>query len=190
MTQLFERLFSGSSCPLRPAHPLRPKRPVETAVPAVFRRRFGRGSGRQPGCAALDDGRVLCWGRAGMLGNGVGPGSLAPVGVVGISNATAVTAGESYTCALRGSPGSVSCWGKNTDGQLGDGISPLDGTIWWADTPVDVVGLSDAVAVAAGTRHTCAIRDTGNVSCWGSNDSGGLGDGSPFDPMFPSRSRR
>jgi alpha-tubulin suppressor-like RCC1 family protein len=29
--------------------------------------------------------------------------------------------------------------------------------------------------VAAGTRHTCAIRDNGNVRCWGSNDSGQLG---------------
>jgi alpha-tubulin suppressor-like RCC1 family protein len=46
--------------------------------------------------------------------------------------------------------------------------------------PVDVVGVTDAVAVSVGYLHACALSKTGHVRCWGAND-GGLGSGSPND---------
>ena len=39
-------------------------------------------------------------------------------------------------------------------------------------------GGANAAKVACGQTHTCAIRDDGNVWCWGSNGSGQLGQGS------------
>src|SRR5690606_5589458 len=41
--------------------------------------------------------------------------------------------------------------------------------------PVPVRGLEDAVEVAAGHEHTCAVRRTGEVACWGRADRGQLG---------------
>ena len=45
-------------------------------------------------------------------------------------NATAITAGDSHTCALR-SDGQVVCWGMNDFGQLGIGNRSNVGTGQW-----------------------------------------------------------
>ena len=39
-------------------------------------------------------------------------------------------------------------------------------------------GGANAAKVACGNSHTCAIRDDGNVWCWGTNQDGQLGMGS------------
>ena len=39
-------------------------------------------------------------------------------------------------------------------------------------------GGANAAKVACGNSHTCAIRDDGNVWCWGQNGAGQLGQGS------------
>jgi alpha-tubulin suppressor-like RCC1 family protein len=51
--------------------------------------------------------------------------------------------------------------------------------------PVDVAGLSDAIGIAAGQGHTCAIRRDGAVTCWGYNEYGQLGDGSQVERTMP-----
>jgi alpha-tubulin suppressor-like RCC1 family protein len=48
-----------------------------------------------------------------------------------------------------------------------------------------VAGLADAVEVAAGDQHTCARLASGAVRCWGSNQSGQLGDGTTTDRPAP-----
>ena len=67
--------------------------------------------------------------------------------------------------------GSVWCRGTNTDGQIGDG------TTAHAQDFVQVVGIDDAIDVAVGAFHTCALHRDGEVSCWGRNDTGQLGRG-------------
>src|SRR2546421_440722 len=62
---------------------------------------------------------------------------------------TDVAAGGDTTCAVR--DGLAYCWGRNDYGQLGDGT-----TVYRAQ-PVTVQGLKDAVQLAVGGDHTCAL---------------------------------
>jgi alpha-tubulin suppressor-like RCC1 family protein len=136
-------------------------------------------AGRIHTCALKASGSVVCWGfnSNGQLGDGTtGNGSsanlrLTPVAVIGLTDATAISAGEYHSCALK-TGGSVVCWGSNSSGQLGDGTSGNDKT-----ATVAVTGLTDAVALNAGNEHTCALKTNGSVVCWGRNSTGALGDG-------------
>ena len=133
-------------------------------------------------CAVVSGSGVKCWGqnRDGQLGDGTTTPSNAPVSVGGLTGVavTAIVAGGdelsgAHTCALL-ADGTVKCWGKNTDGQLGDGTQGYQPR----PTPVAVAGLGGkVVALAAGLRHTCAQIAGQGVECWGSNQSGELGDG-------------
>src|SRR3990170_2792116 len=124
-------------------------------------------------CALITDGTIQCWGRNlfGQLGNGSNQNSSTPVAVSGITTATAVAAGGGHTCA-RLSDGSARCWGSHALDQLGN-TGLITGSS--SSTPVTVSGLANAVSIEAGTNHTCAVTNTGTVSCWGDNISGQLG---------------
>jgi alpha-tubulin suppressor-like RCC1 family protein len=142
--------------------------------------RISSGSVSNHTCVVKEDGTVQCWGSnaSGQLGNGSsGPAQFetSPVQVSGLSDAVAVAAGTSHTCALRAN-GTVSCWGANGSGRLGDGTTTT------RTTPVAVLNpdgttLSGVVAVTAGLTHTCAVRVDGTARCWGSNSNGRLGNG-------------
>lgn len=81
-----------------------------------------------------------------------------------------LSAGYGHACAVAG--GTLTCWGDNTDGQLG--VATADGGAGHA--PVTVAG-GPWVAPAAGSRHTCALAADGGVWCWGANANGQLGSG-------------
>ncbi len=126
-------------------------------------------------CALLETGGVMCWGQngGGQLGDGTETDRLAPVAVSGLGgSAVAIAAGGTHTCAILDS-GHVQCWGLNANGQLGAG----DGIPYQTGTPQDVVGIENAVALTAGTSHTCALLETGGMKCWGYNFYGSLGNG-------------
>jgi alpha-tubulin suppressor-like RCC1 family protein len=91
----------------------------------------------------------------------------------------AVSAGNEHACARRGD-GTVSCWGRNDDGQLGDGTHTP------RSSDVVVATLPAAVSVAAGQRHTCAAVGSGEVYCWGADDAGQLGDGGGHPSATPA----
>jgi Regulator of chromosome condensation (RCC1) repeat len=87
--------------------------------------------------------------------------------------------GGYHTCALLVG-GTVTCWGKNDNGQIGDasrfGASNA--------TPTIVPGISEALAVTAGGAHTCVVLAGGSASCWGLNRDGQLGASTPYDYSF------
>lgn len=103
------------------------------------------------GCALIY-GRVHCWGRENT--NEV-------VQVAGLGRALQVGAKGGSACALLEDE-TVSCWGRNGHGQLGDG------TTHDRDWPVRVSGLSDVKQIQVGLFRACARLGDGGVACWGS----------------------
>ena len=97
-----------------------------------------------------------------------------------------ISAGYTLTSGLSSS-GTVYCWGDNTYGQLGNGLTSVTPT----PTPGQVVGvggtnyLKDIVYIASGRIHTGAINNLANVYCWGNNDYGKLGNGNNTQSSTP-----
>jgi len=133
------------------------------------------------GCARHPTGAVSCWGNnySGQLGDGTPFNYLTPVPVQGLSDAVQLSASYEHTCAVRVG-GAVTCWGRNVQGALGDGTIGPRSTF-----AVNVLGLGDAVGVAAGSDFTCALRESGAVSCWGANTHGQLGINSLVNSPVP-----
>ncbi len=132
-------------------------------------------------CAVLADDTARCWGHnfQGKLGDGTTNQALTPVTVTGLTGVDDISAGDSHTCAVK-TDGTVWCWGDDyPGGALGDGLGTS------STTPVQVSGITDAIAVEAGDGGACAVHTGGTVSCWGANGSGQLGDGSLFGSDVP-----
>lgn len=142
-------------------------------------------------CALIGDGEVECWGENlfGQLGNGTLYDSF-PTPVDGIETAVAISTADYHACALLENS-TVKCWGLNSAGQLGDGTfggpeACGPGHISCSTVPVEVQGLTNATAIAAGgqygAEHTCAVRSDKHVLCWGGNGVGQLGSGMSDGP--------
>jgi alpha-tubulin suppressor-like RCC1 family protein len=95
-------------------------------------------------------------------------------------HAVAVASGGSSACAVLPG-GGVDCWGKNDQGQLGDGKEES------SKLPVAVSGITDATAVAMAPagESACALLADGSVDCWGMNWRGQLGDGTTTASSTP-----
>jgi len=167
-------------------------------------------------CAVLVGGRVRCWGLndLGQVGDGTVGGELcgpddtdvntaprAPVrlnpvdvcvaergaGCPGLDGVLSVAIGGAHTCALTDAA-TVTCWGANDQGQLGDGnnesflqLVKVCGRGWGSGCePLDEVR-----SITAGSEHSCALRADGRVKCWGTNAMGELGDGTGLDATLP-----
>jgi len=97
--------------------------------------------------------------------------------IVGLRDARKLAMGRGHSCAID-KKGQVWCWGSdNREGQLGYGRV----TVQSAAHAVAVAGVADATAIAAGRGHSCALRKTGRVACWGAGLHGQLGDGTDAD---------
>ncbi|MFW6058237.1 MAG: RCC1 domain-containing protein, partial [Persicimonas sp.] len=141
--------------------------------------------GRRHTCAVLEGGEVRCWGwnNKGQLGLGhtddIGddetPEAAEPVELSGA--ARQVAAGALHSCALL-DQGKVQCWGDNKFGQLGLGHDKEGVGAESKPASAGTVYLgAPATAIAAGSYHSCALLEDGQVRCWGYNDHGQLGYG-------------
>ncbi len=85
--------------------------------------------------------------------------------------------------------GTVSAWGENFYGELGNGTTttnaPFD-----VSTPATVGNLTDVVSVAGGAYHTLALKSDGTVWAWGANSYGELGDGTTTERVTPRAGSR
>jgi cysteine-rich repeat protein len=141
-------------------------------------------------CALLAGGHVRCWGGNddGQLGLGTTaaqsdrePYELGPIALG--EPVTQVAAGGHHTCAVTES-GALRCWGDNTQGQLGLEHTDAIGDDELPTAEVSTVDLQlDVLEVTAGGDTTCALLSDHTVSCWGGNEAGQLGLGSPEDQI-------
>ena len=93
------------------------------------------------------------------------------------AKAVAIAAGSLHTCVIL-DDGTISCWGNNEHGVLGDGGATAEGAIRAVPGPTASLGVGrSAVQIAAGGYRTCAILDDGSIVCWGSRIWGAMGDG-------------
>jgi alpha-tubulin suppressor-like RCC1 family protein len=137
-------------------------------------------------CAQLADGTARCWGSN--ASGQVGDSSATAIrdearvvrsggGAVALDRIVSIRAGGDHTCALR-ADSTVSCWGIDTLGQLGDGLA--GGSRAYA-LPVAAPGalgaLNGVLHLSAGRSHSCVTTTNTGASCWGLGTYGRLGDG-------------
>jgi alpha-tubulin suppressor-like RCC1 family protein len=135
---------------------------LPTRIPGVppFERLWAGGAHT---CGRTPDAKLLCWGGIyalhGLWAQWHTPGPVVSPLAVAVS-LVSVGAGES--CALQEN-GEVMCWRVGhafTEG--GSFPEPFDA--------VDIPGLHEVVALAAGEKHGCARDRGGRVHCWGDRE--------------------
>ncbi len=80
-------------------------------------------------------------------------------------------------------PDSLVAWGRNNEGQLGDGTQASRTT----PVPVSRLHPESIKALAAGTSHSLALLGDGSVWAWGDNGVGQLGNDSTAASQAPVR---
>ena len=104
-------------------------------------------------CAHTAQDIVKCWGYDSVTF------AKSPVDL-GLTGVKQISAGVWHGCAVLNS-GNVKCWGYNGGGYLGDG------TTKYSAVPVDVLNISNAVAIISTIYATCVTLNTGANKCWG-----------------------
>jgi alpha-tubulin suppressor-like RCC1 family protein/fibronectin type 3 domain-containing protein len=136
--------------------------------------------------ALTNDGSLWAWGynSNGELGLGyalenIYPNYIStPTKIPALSNVTAITARGLFAVAQK-DDGTIWAWGKNDDGQVGDGTN-VNKT-----SPVQISGLDNVFSTGCGIYHTVVIKNNGSVWLWGNNSYGQLGDGSNIGKNAP-----
>ena len=127
----------------------------QTTIPAGLSGVTAIAAGSNHSLALKSDGTVVGWG--------------AQTIPAGLSGVTAIAAGYDQSLALK-SDGTVVAWGNNQAGQVtgtANQISPYTNVA----NPVTLSGtvLSGVTAIAAGGRHSFAVKSDGTVVRWGTN---------------------
>lgn len=154
-------------------------------------------SGTNRTCAILSN-NVWCWGsnNMGQLGDGTTVNSNIPVKVRSIGDMKYgkiidIFTAQHHSCVLTqlGINKKVYCWGDNRSGQLGN--SDFGSSYSAVPIEIKVVGsaaISDfsgnKISAIGGTGDTSCAIASGKVYCWGGNDRGQLGYGSPGSPGY------
>ncbi len=149
-------------------------------------------TGFESACALMSDHQVKCWGdnKQGQLGLGdalsrgdqageMGPAL--PALDLGTGEEPVPIAGTNeHGCVVLLS-GLVKCWGRNGNGQLGQGDAlargDQAGEMGDALTAVDLGPSPGAQQIATGYTHTCVQLEDETLRCWGNNGACQLGQG-------------
>ncbi|WP_413580414.1 Ig-like domain-containing protein [Bdellovibrio sp. HCB288] len=122
-------------------------------------------------CALNNINELYCFGgnAFGQLGDGSTTAVNPPVASPAVTNVSKISinwnnSGQPHACALS-TTGTVSCWGINTYGYLGDNSTTT------RTSPTLVTGSATYTDISVGATTACAIVDNGSVNCWGSNSN-------------------
>ncbi len=121
-------------------------------------------------CVLFSDATVSCWGEIPSDASNVP--NPTPATVPGAVTEQQIASGDAADCFVSTS-GSVSCFGDDSYGSVGDGISG-DGDIVAVLTQIIPSGVG---FVSMGDNFGCARGSSGAVSCWGYNAAGQIGPG-------------
>jgi alpha-tubulin suppressor-like RCC1 family protein len=158
---------------------LRPAR-VETTL-----RFTSMAAGYSHSCGLVVGGIPYCWGSNADGEMGVAftsqpgfVGSNRPAAVHDVTVPyTSLDAGLAITCGVL-TQGPARCWGRGTDGQLGNGAYRS----WPAPQPIPSV--PDFAALSArGETHSCGVTTSRVILCWGRGDYGQLGPATPASSL-------
>ena len=153
-------------------------------------------SGRDHTLALTSEGRVYAWGdnSYGQLGDATAISRNAPVAVNTVSGTSALfgktvvalAAGEMHSLALC-SDGTLTAWGYNFDGELGDNTSTSRSApvVVNASSGISALFGRKMVAISTGGYHSLALCSDGTLAAWGSNDNGQLGDNTTTNRNAP-----
>ena len=104
--------------------------------------------------------------------------------VPGITNAIHIAAGGLQTCAAL-ADGTISCWGHDDEGQLGDGMR----TDRLAPAPVVTAAMVhftlSVASLEGGFDHMAALGTDGTIYTWGNGDDGQIGNGMTQSSLAP-----
>ena len=90
-----------------------------------------------------------------------------------------VSGGWNHTCGVT-SDNRVYCWGRNSEGQLGDGTTTR------RLIPVPIGGTLRFRQISASFSSTCGVTTDYRAYCWGANYRGELGDGTTSPHLRPA----
>ncbi len=136
-------------------------------------------AGRRHLCWAREGGKLFCRGsRLHDFDGVVRDEPVEPLALGTVPGLQSLAAADGITCVL--ADGEVSCWGRNQDGELGNGT-------WTDPGGLARVKLPPARAVAVSSEHGCAVTEDGAVWCWGENQGGQLGTGDRLASHSPRR---
>lgn len=147
-------------------------------------------SGATWNCGIASNNNLYCWGNnsGGHYGDGTVTQSLVPVPTMtsGVLNGLTIkqnASGSAHECVIA-SDDNAYCWGRNTNGRVGDNsltqrLSPV--AVWTGNY---LNGLTVKV-ISTGVNHTCAIASDNNAYCWGLNTNGQLGNNSTTLSQMP-----
>lgn len=132
------------------------------------------GCGNGFSCATSQE-TLYCWGSSssGQTGTGTFAAVGTPTAVDLPGAVQQLSVGDDHVCVVL-VDGTLWCWGNNAEGQLGQD-DPFPGPGVNSAQPLPLGTSSEWDAVSAGQGHTCAIRRSGALYCWGRNTRGELG---------------
>ncbi len=146
-------------------------RALPTAVADLGGAAASLDAGAEHSCAVLSSGQARCWGAndVGQLGDGSRTDRRLPATVQNLQGVHRIGAAARHSCASTAA-GAVHCWGAL--------IFPNDEQTEGSTVARPFPGLESGwIAVDSGVFHSCALRDSGEIRCLGTNSLGQFGNG-------------